>query len=605
MMSPKANSTARSPRSGTRSSTKSTAVPTPDFHGGLSEVWERTLEEIDEDDLDERIRAIMSGATDHGWEQLMQSLMLNSCAFFAQEVLRGPPEAPYHGRFVISEHHEEWDELIINHDRLCLEAPRDHGKTFFFNMAYPIWQSIRRPASIGYIFSATKEQAIRILADIKDELENNPKLQHLVPTNKVGARWSATAIQLTNGSVIYARGFGTRVRGAHPHWIVVDDGLNDEDMYSEMVRRKHIEYFYSAISNMIVPGGQIIVIGTPFHSADLYGDLSQNEAYCFVRYQAFKKDGTALWPARYNKKLLEKKKREIGSVRFTREFMCEPISDEMSLFPLYLFQNPLVQQPTVRLGMPREFWVDLGIVSFYMGVDFALSSSVEADYTVLWIMGLDQYGNRQIIEIVRGKGLPYQMQLSKILEMGRLYEPGIIFVEANQAQRIFGDELIRTTDLPIKHYTTGSEKNSLDKGVPSLRVLLENGKFRIPRGDKRSVELTNTWVEEMRSFTWVDGKLQSVAAHDDTVMACWICDQAIRHGGFSFDFGEDVDLDGTPEWEMDLDDSTDGDMILTSERGPEQNLEEGASGNLIDDEDDPYALPSMLSGVIGNVGTWY
>jgi hypothetical protein len=189
--------------------------------------------------------------------------------------------------------------------------------------------------------------------------------------------------------------------------------------------------------------------------------------------------------------------------------------------------------------------------------------------------------------------------------MGRLYEPGIIFVEANQAQRIFGDELIRTTDLPIKHYTTGSEKNSLDKGVPSLRVLLENGKFRIPRGDKRSVELTNTWVEEMRSFTWVDGKLQSVAAHDDTVMACWICDQAIRHGGFSFDFGEDVDLDGTPEWEMDLDDSTDGDMILTSERGPEQNLEEGASGNLIDDEDDPYALPSMLSGVIGNVGTWY
>ena len=86
-------------------------------------------------------------------------------------------------------------------------------------------------------------------------------------------------------------------------------------------------------------------------------------------------------------------------------------------------------------------------------------------------------------------------------------------------QRIFGDELIRTSDLPIKKFHTGVQKHSLDKGVPSLRVLLENGKFRIPRGDARSVELTDIWIDEMRSFTWHDGKLASVGGHDDTVMA--------------------------------------------------------------------------------------
>ena len=47
----------------------------------------------------------------------------------------------------------------------------------------------------------------------------------------------------------------------------------------------------------------------------------------------------------------------------------------------------------------------------------------------------------------------------------------------------------------------------------------------------------------MRAFTFQDGKLQSVGTHDDTVMGCWICDQAIRAGGFSFDFGDDVALD--------------------------------------------------------------
>jgi len=41
----------------------------------------------------------------------------------------------------------------------------------------------------------------------------------------------------------------------------------------------------------------------------------------------------------------------------------------------------------------------------------------------------------------------------------------------------------------------------------------------------------------MRSFTWVDGKLESVGGHDDMAMACWICDAAIKMGAFSFSFG--------------------------------------------------------------------
>ena len=127
-----------------------------------------------------------------------------------------------------------------------------------------------------------------------------------------------------------------------------------------------------------------------------------------------------------------------------------------------------------------------------------------------------------------------------IVEAARKYDPAMIYIEANQMQRVWGDELIRTTDLPIKKFTTTArEKHALDKGVPGLRVLLENAKFRIPRGDAHSVELTNVWREEMRSFTWHDGKLQSVGGHDDSVMACWICNQAISQGGFSFAFGSE------------------------------------------------------------------
>lgn len=464
----------------------------------------------------------------------------SSCAFFASDVLSGPPEPPYFGRFIAAEHHWAWDNLVQEHRRLCILAPRDHGKTYFFDFAYPIWKAIHNPGGTGYIFSATAAQAEKILDEIKTEIENNPKLQHLVPTKK--NQWSARSIKLSNGHRIYARGFGTKVRGAHPQWIVVDDGLNDESMYSETVRKKQIDYFFSAITNMLVPGGQLIVVGTPFHAADLYATLSQNPQYKFASFPALSKEGQPLWPDRYNLVLLQAKAAEIGSIRFAREFECQPVSDAMSLFPTHLFEGDPTEQMAVKLGMPLAFWYQLGI-QIFMGVDFAMSSSVSADYFVAWLMGKDRHGNRWIIDVVREKGLPYHRQLSIINTLARRYRPGLIFLEANQMQRIFGDELIRKTDLPIhKFTTTAQEKNSLEKGVPGLRTLLENHKIRIPRGDKRSVDIMDVWKQEMQAFTWVDGKLQGLGAHDDTVMAFWICNQAINQGAFEFTFGAEADL---------------------------------------------------------------
>lgn len=940
---------------------------------GLGARFFRNQFQITDEELREGAR-ITASQGDTQWDEYLLQTISQDCAFFAREILSGPPEAPYNGHFMLGPHLLEWSALVRKSKRIAVLAPRDHGKTFFFDFAYPIWKAIKLPNGSGFIFSATQDQAVRILGDIKQELETNPKLQYLVPDTSMGGKgkkWSSTAIMLNNGHRIYARGFGTRVRGAHPHWIVVDDALNDETAYSEVVRKKQIEYFYTAVSNMCIPGGQIVVVGTPFHQADLYADLSTNEEYLFKRYQALQGvEETPLWTGRYDKERLEAKRREIGTIRFTREFQCcrpgtvietaqgslpieqirpgmlvlthtgnwrpvirtmarqyegalirvkgqlhvtpnhpvltadgwieaghlggtdhvtfpraqvlgmpishvsfvegttvpylwtrdrqrvyargsakhlisgsvgvsgvksipaeaeldadwmylfglwlaegcvgasgglatfcfgihelptlvaraqaivqeklglpvrvrsvpsrgsalvlvcnhlfgdflkrtfghtaskkrvplwmralpldlvwsmvlgyldgdghvdtegtarvssvsagllqdmrfllarcgifstlrlaaeahateilgrkcqrkaswvlsisgggytaiqtrirpsrsylwgglrnslhtedysgvvynfevaedhsyvadgvavhncEPVADDMSLFPLALFKGQPTEVYTLTLGMAKEIYDRLG-VTIFMGVDFAMSSSAQADYTVIWAMGVDKWGNRWVIDIQRGKGLPYQTQLSMINEMGHRYDPALVFLEANQMQRIFGDELIRTTDLPIKQFVTGAQKNTLDKGVPSLRVLLENGKFRIPRGDKRSIELTNLWIEEMRAFTWVEGSLKSVGTHDDTVMGCWICDQAIRAGGFSFDFGEDIATSGNLDKMLqDENAETDETTVPTPEAEIEGRIREAlgmeleapkSSGNLIDDEmGDPF-----------------
>lgn len=513
--------------------------------GSLSMLLSDNHFEITEEDLEDAAEQSVSGdVPDSAWEGLTKQMIRSSCAFFAQEVLTGPLEPPYYGKFFVSEHHEEWDDLVCRHDRICVLAARDHGKTFWFNFAYPLWRVSTMPWGKGFILSATAPQAERILEDIVAEVEGNPKLQWLIPTRKESRKWSSRYVRFSNGHRIYARGFGTKVRGFHPDYIVCDDVLNDETIYSEMIRRKQTDYFYTAVSNMVVPGGQLIVVGTPLHKSDLYRDLKDNDEYEYCEYPSTPEK--PLWAERYSVEALQRKKREIGSVRFTREFAVNPVSDDMSLFPVRLFRGDPIEQFNITLGMPVEFWEKAGIIRF-IGVDLAMSASVSADFTVIWTMGLDDFGNRWIIDIQRKRGLPYQEQLSLINTVARKYDPALIFIEDNAMQRIFGDELIRTTDLPIRKFTTTLQKNSLDKGVPSLRVLLENGKFRIPRGDKHSVEQTDIWIDEMRSFTWQDGKLLSVGGHDDTVLAAWICDQAIRQGGFQFSFGD-------KEYEGSLDD---------------------------------------------------
>lgn len=502
---------------------------------GLGSLFSDPQATADERTLADRASKSLTG-TDPLWDGFRGMMLRKSPAFFATELLRGPPQPPYNGRFLAGDHHQQWDRLVTSHKRLCVNAPRDHGKTYYFTFAYPIWQAATHPNEKGFIFSATATQAERILEDIRVEVENNPELQWLVPSKK-DRGWSTRQLRFSNGHTIYARGFGTRVRGAHPRWIVVDDGLNDESAYSEMVRNKQIDYFYTAITNMVVPEGQIIVVGTPFAVNDLYGELANNDEYKFARFPAVSKDGEVLWPQRYSPSLLDKRRREIGAIRFSREFLCVPASDEMSLFPVSLFKGDPVELPTVRLGQPLSYWNEVADLSIYMGVDLAISSNIGADYTVIWTMGVDDRGNRWILDIQRLHGASFQDQLSEIIRVGRRYDPARVYVEANQMQQVFGNELIRKTDLPVAKFTTTAAKSKLDKGVPSLRVLLENQKFRIPRGDSRSVELTDRWIDEMHNITFRDGKVESVGEHDDLVMACWICDQAIRAGKFQFSFG--------------------------------------------------------------------
>lgn len=496
---------------------------------------------------------------DPEWSRAYADMLRASLCLFASDILK----------IELASHILEWEQLVQTERRIGIIAARDHSKSSVFSYAYPIWRAWSEPGCETYVFSRTLDQAMEHL-DIIINGRNNlkgmlatPVLESIVPETG-GARNGVTRLKRTdvkfkNGSRIRAIGYGKAVRGAHPKYIVLDDPLNDDSLWSEITRKKDIEYFKSAITNMLMPDGQLILVGTPYHIADLWGFIRANKMYTFRKYPGIiKKNGKErpLFPWRWPLKKLRDKREEIGAVAFAREILCEAITDDIAIFPPSLFppcfDKTLTCRPT-RKTIRERGW------SVFLGVDIARSASVAADYFVIFVIGVDRQGTHYIIDIIREKGLPFNRQQELIKLTARRYGADLIFIESNNMQQVWSDEVIRTTDLPVKPFQTRAQnKYPLDKGVPSLRILLENGKIGIPRGDEYSIKITDEWITEATQFGFIEGKLTGIGEHDDIVMAWWFAVEASRHGGFSFAFGEDEDIDenemtgGKGNWEEEM-----------------------------------------------------
>lgn len=460
-------------------------------------------------------------------------------AFFAQEFLG----------LELGEHHIEWSDLVRTSRLLDIQAARGHGKSGFFSYAYPLWASWRTPHNRGMLLSDTSNQTEEFFRIIKEGVEftdelgfkwrmpaaiDVPDIAPLVPAS-FERTWTGSRIWFTNGSRFQGGTFGTRPRGRHMPWMVVDDPHGDDATYSEAARVRDVKFFKAALEPMILRGGQLICVGTPLHGDDIHGTNAKIPEWTSVNYPAIRwEDGreVLLWPEFRPREYLETRRRSMGELLFNQEYLLLPASNESSLFPARLFrERPETLATWLRL-LPSARELELREWDYYIGCDFAFSATTGADWTVVVVLGVDRHGNRHLVGLHRAKGMPYHQQLRLLEDVAAPYRAAgrlaAVYLEANQAQRIFGDELARLTDLPVHKYTTGVEKQSLARGVPSLRPLFENGKLRLARGDAASREATDVLMAELQAFGFIPGKgMKGMGAHDDTVMALWLADRAV------------------------------------------------------------------------------
>jgi len=398
---------------------------------------------------------------------------------------------------------QEWLESMETTDRTVIICSRDHGKSVFMH-SWVVWNLVFQepPYQMLYI-SSNQKQTLVHMREI-DRYFNHPALKKYKPSRG----WAIGNIQLTNGNAILERSVGSQIRGLHPQEIIIDDPLKE---FSLAGIQRVTDWFFGDMIPTLHHTSKLRMIGTPFTYTDIFAQLEENSAYSVKKYPCLDSMNEPLWPERWDFDALMQRKAEIGSLKFTREYLCVPISTGTALFNPEFIAKCKNKDYVLRLGHRK----DKGY-KYYVGVDPAIST--DGDYNVITVIEVDEEKNKTIVHVDRAKNVDFRENIEKIRLIGRIFEPEEILYETNTFAKAFTQELRNISDLNVRDFTTTRKKKQ--EIILSLQMNIENGKINFPYGDNNSRNLTNALIEELSMFSIThSGRFEGVGAHDDLVMS--------------------------------------------------------------------------------------
>lgn len=439
----------------------------------------------------------------------------------------------------------EWGNLTQLYPWSCYLCARASGKSFQWSYAFILWRlwSYTRPTAyrqdttdnanrketcyITNTFTLAKVQ----IAKVTEEIEANDLIKEkLNPYNK--ASIGETAIKTETGSTLHVRGKDSMIRGLHVGACLCDDMPDESSLYSDEQREKLKELLKGTIEPIVEPYGYFLVTGTPYSSApnELYQVLKADKRFYCFEYPILFPDGRPLAPDRYTFEQILAKKEELGTIVFNREYLVVPISDTSTIFPYEYLMRSVIGMETIRFASSIDDF-PFKLTRVHIGVDFAVSGNIGADYTVYSVWGKDAMDNYYLLYYYRKRGMSHNEQVDKIVQLDRLFHPNKIRCEANGFQSILSGLAKERGLKNIEPFTTTEgNKKDLYTGLPSLSAMFERGQIKCPYAMGETRQAVDLMFGEFSSITFRsdNGKLEAASGHDDVVMANFLAINSLR-----------------------------------------------------------------------------
>jgi predicted phage terminase large subunit-like protein len=320
---------------------------------------------------------------------------------------------------------------------------------------------------------------------IKRELEHNEKIIQYYGKLK-GEPWQSLALSVKarmtrKEETLAGAGILTDIIGWHGDLLIIDDPIQDDQPRDLKVRENKETWFDEVILGCVDPNTKVWVIGTRKSTLDLFQYIMKKQGTVSSVRKAIidEQKKTVLWPQRLDLAWLKKKRAQMGSFVFSREFQNEPVSAEGELLKKAWWQEYGRFPIPIRSG------------HLYTGVDPALGLKQSADYTAIATIGL--HDNRfYLVDLVRGHW-SYVKTREMIKRTWGMYTPLVMGLESNFYQRALSQDLIDSTTLPIREIKHIRDKQ--ERIMSTVGVYAEQGKFFIKQNLPLKDALLAEWLD--------------------------------------------------------------------------------------------------------------
>ena len=403
---------------------------------------------------------------------------------------------------------EWWTREDAKNFQLLL-FPRDHGKSRL--VAYRVaWELTKDPTLRVLYISATSNLAEKQLGFIKGILDSPIYRRywpdHLLLEEGKRSKWTNSEISLDHPKrkeenirepSVFTGGLTTSLTGLHCDIAVLDDVVVQENALTQEGRTK-VASQYSLLSSIEGADAHEWVVGTRYHSKDLYNDLMEmkevvydeggNEIAEEYIYETFERpvedvgDGTGefLWPRQQRKDgkwfgfdasiLAKKRGKYLDKGQFRAQYYNDPTDPDNVPVPSDKFQY------FDRKFLKQEngyWWYRKEKLNVFAAIDFAFSLSKKADYTALVTIGIDSENNVYVLDIDRFKSDRIAEYFDKIFEAYSRWGFRKMRAEVSVAQQAIVKqlkELIKShgISLSIEEYRPNKHQGNKQERIASV-----------------------------------------------------------------------------------------------------------------------------------------
>jgi len=423
--------------------------------------------------------------------------------------------------------HTDWSDILLHGiDNFAIEAFRQSAKGQYVLRSFPLYSLTFPDESRDYIalVKANSDQAQAKLKEISREYHSNPAISaNKLKTIEDSAKALCVEVLGPNGKVttvrIEAYGKGSAIRGLsyldrRPKIVIMDDIQDAEDARSNKIMDDDWDQFLSDIK-FLGKDTRIFMIGNNLGERCIVERiLSQPELLNFKtkRIGSWAEDEKgmkyATWPEQFDLEFLEnelEQYRKLGKTSiWMRERQC------LSMAP----ESAMAQPGDLRTYMWRCAKTIASKCNIYIRMDPAFSERETADYTVIFIFGIDDLGNWHIFDIRFGHW-NLQRKLDEIFLAAREWNPRNYGIENVGGQKMLIEMVqkemsIRNCFFRLIELKPGGRSKS--ERISLLQPLFKSNRVHVPT--------EASWLKEFEGELYMtDGAGNCKAAHDDVLDA--------------------------------------------------------------------------------------